>query len=136
MIKETEIAYLAGLFDGEGYVSYKKYPKKRPNNKKPYQTWNIQMEVSMTDKSIIKYMHETLGVGSVNKRPPQKTSMGKKMQWRWRCGYRDAYKVCVLFWPYSHIKLEKIQKIIEHYSQGEEAENVVDLNFYKKSRLQ
>ena len=54
MIKETEIAYLAGLFDGEGYVSYKKYPKKRPNNKKPYQTWNIQMEVSMTDKSIIK----------------------------------------------------------------------------------
>ena len=90
----------------------------------------------MTERSIIHWIHETLGVGTFAKKPPGKGQLGRKMQYRWRCGYRDAYKVCVLFWPYSHIKLEKIQKIIEHYSQGEEAENVVDLNFYKKSRLQ
>ena len=31
---KLEIPYIAGLFDGEGNVSYKKYPKKRKVIKK------------------------------------------------------------------------------------------------------
>ena len=31
---ETEAAYIAGLFDGEGCVSYKQYMRKRKHNKK------------------------------------------------------------------------------------------------------
>ena len=57
---------------------------------------------------------------------------GKKQQWRWRCGYRDAYSVCLLFWPHAHVKLEKIQKIIDHYSPDKIMEgNVVDLQHYR-----
>ena len=116
-MKNTNVAYIAGLFDGEGSISYKQYMRKRPNNKKPYPTWSICMEIAMTDKSILIWIHEVLGVGTVNpKRYKTPYTVGWKKQWRWRCQYRDAYFVARLLWPYAHVKLNKIQKIIDHYS--------------------
>ena len=41
MIPECDRAYIAGLFDGEGCVSYKQYNRKRAHNKKAYPTWQI-----------------------------------------------------------------------------------------------
>ena len=82
MVAETDIAYLAGLFDGEGNIQYKQYMRQRRNNEKPYPTWNIRMEVSMTDESTIRYLHEVLGVGTVGPRKNGKGSLGKKQQWR------------------------------------------------------
>ena len=32
----------------------------------------ISMEVTMTDESVIRWMHEVLGVGTVNKKPTQR----------------------------------------------------------------
>ena len=57
-MKETDAAYLAGLFDGEGCVSYKQYMRKRPHNPKAYPTWQIKLEIAMTDKSILKCVHK------------------------------------------------------------------------------
>jgi len=132
MLNETTAAYIAGLFDGEGSITYKQYMRKRKGKEKAYPTWNIQMEISMTEYSIMVWILETLGCGSVTERPPHKTSMGKKMQYRWRCGYRDAYYVCRVLWPYAHVKLPKMQKIIEHYAKQKLNENnVVNLNEYK-----
>ena len=117
-MNDTNIAYIAGLFDGEGCVSYKQYMRQRPHNKKPYPTWSIRMEIAMTDKSILKWVHEVLGVGTVNpKRYKTKYTVGWKKQWRWRCSHRDAFMVCCLMFPYAHIKLGKIQKIIDHYGK-------------------
>jgi hypothetical protein len=130
----SDAAYIAGLFDGEGSITYKQYMRKRKGKNKAYPTWNIQMEISMTERSIMIWLSEVLGCGSVNKRPPHKASMGKKMQWRWRCGYRDAYYVCKLIWPYAHIKLPKIQKIIDHYARDYVFDtNVVSLQQYKET---
>jgi hypothetical protein len=41
-MKETDAAYIAGLFDGEGHVIYKQYPKQRKGQKKAYPTWKIR----------------------------------------------------------------------------------------------
>ena len=132
MVSETDIAYLAGLFDGEGNIQYKQYMRQRRNNEKPYPTWSIRMEVSMTDESTVRYLHEVLGVGTVNKRKNGRGSLGRKQQWRWQCGFRDAYYVARLFWPYSHTKLDKIQKIIDHYGDSKIMNgNVVSLDAYK-----
>ena len=135
-MKDTNVAYIAGLFDGEGSVSYKQYMRKRPNNKKPYPTWSIRMEIAMTDKSILIWINEVLGVGTVNpKRYKTPYTVGWKKQWRWRCQHRDAYFVARLLWPYAHVKLNKIQKIIDHYSSKLEVMNgkVVSLDEYKKN---
>ena len=73
------------------------------------------MEVSMTHEATIRYIYDILKIGSVNERPPHKTSMGKKMQWRWRCGYRDALHCAKRMLPYSVTKKEKLESIVKHY---------------------
>ena len=131
---KLEIPYIAGLFDAKGTIAYKKYPKKRKGIKKKYMTWNIRLELSMTDKDVIDLVHETLVVGTVHEKPPSKGQLGKKMQYRWRCGYRDALHVCKLFWPYATVKLHKIEQIIDHYEPDiqELGDNVVELDTYRK----
>ena len=135
-MNDTDVAYIAGLFDGEGCVSYKQYMRKRPHNKKAYPTWQIRLEIAMTDKSILVWVNEMLGVGTVGeKRYKTKYTKGWKKQWRWRCSHRDAFKVCCLLFPYAHVKLSEIQKIIQHYSDRKLKvmnDNVVSLDEYKQ----
>ena len=133
---KLDIAYIAGLFDADGCASYKKYPKKRKGIKKDYKTWNIALEISMTDKNVIELVHETLGVGTVREKPPGKGQLGKKMQYRWRCGYRDALYVCKLLWPHTIVKLHKIEQIIDHYEPRaqELGDNIVDLETEREIR--
>ena len=131
----SEAAYIAGLFDGEGCVTYKRQMKKR-GDKKVYLTWNIRMEINMTDKPSIKWVHETLGVGTFGEKPPGKGQLGKKMQYRWRCSHRDALYVTKLLWPYAIVKLHKLEQIIDHYEPRaqELGDNVIDLDTEREYR--
>jgi len=141
MLSTENIAYLAGLFDGEGSIYFaKRIEKKKKHKGKGYRTsmsQRISMEVTMTDESVIRWMHEVLGVGTVNKKPRKgRRKDGTKylMQYKWRCTFRDAYQVCCLFWPYAHTKLPKIQQIINHYSDKKIMNGkIVDLSEYKKA---
>ena len=134
-MKDVNIAYIAGLFDGEGSITYKQYMRKRSHNKKAYPTWSIRMEMSMTDESVLRWVHEVLGVGTVNKKPRKglrKDGTKYLMQYKWRCTFRDAYKVCRLIWPWSKTKLQKVETIIDHYSPDHVFDgNVVSLDEYK-----
>ena len=133
---KLDIGYIAGLFDANGSATYKKYPRKRKDSKKAYMPWNIRLEISMTDKDVIELVHETLMVGTVHERPPGKGQLGKKMQYRWRCGYRDALYVCKLLWPYAVVKLHKIEQIIDHYEPDiqELGDNVGELALERENR--
>jgi len=127
-MQATEIAYLAGLFDGEGSVYYK-LTKQRRNTRpgKPiHNIWVIRMEIAMTDESIVRWVHEVLGCGSVGER---KVKPGRKRQWRWRCCHRDAFFVARMLWPYVHVKLPQIEKIINHYDI--DVPNVISLDEYR-----
>ena len=132
----NDAAYIAGLFDGEGCVTYKQRMKKRGEDKKAYPTWDIRMEINMTDKPIIQWVHETLKVGTFGEKPPGKGQLGKKMQYRWRCGFRDALYVAKLLWPYAIVKLHKLEQIIDHYEPRiqEPGDNVVDLEAERQMR--
>ena len=132
----NDAAYIAGLFDGEGCVTYKQRMKKRGVEKKAYPTWDIRMEVNMTDKYVIKWILETLEVGTFGKKPTGKGQLGRKMQYRWRCGFRDALYVAKLLWPFAQVKLHKLEQIIDHYEPRaqELGDNVVDLETERQIR--
>jgi hypothetical protein len=135
MINESDISYIAGLFDGEGSIQYKKYWEVKKKHKGPgtrkTHTWRIKMEISMTDQDVIHWVHETLKVGTVR---PKKVPKGMKPQWRWRCSFRDAYYVARLLWPYAKTKSHKIEQIIDHYSDDYVFdEKVVSLQRYKEA---
>ena len=142
-VPDTDKAYIAGLFDGEGSIHFKRgiEKKKRHKGKPGYRLSNsmrISMEITMTDRSVLQWVHEVLGVGTLNKKPRKglrKDGTKYLMQYKWRCTFRDAYYVCCLIWPWSHTKLEKITKIIQHYQDNSKFMNgkVIDLNEYRKA---
>ena len=124
MVPETDRACIAGLFDGEGSIHFKRALEKKKTHKgKPgYRMSNslrLSMEITMTDESVLLWVHEVLGVGTLNKKPRKgKRVDGTKylMQYRWRATFRDAYYVCCMIWPWAHTKLPKINQVIEHYA--------------------
>ena len=121
-MNELDIAYIAGLFDGEGCVQYKQYIETKKKHKGPgtrkTKTWRINLEMSMTDELVIKWVHQILGVGTVNVNVKNKSPSSKphwKKQWRWRCTHRDALYVAKLLWPHAQVKLHKLEQILDHY---------------------
>lgn len=130
-MNQNDIAYIAGLFDGEGSVSYYQRKEKQKNKKKAYNYWVIRCEMSMTDQYVMEWFYKTLDVGTLTKRLPTKSWVGRKMQWRWRCGYRDAYSFAKIIWPHTQVKLHKIEQIIDHYNPEYNTAKVVALEDYR-----
>ena len=137
-ITNEQAAYIAGLFDGEGSIYFAKRPEKKKKHKGPgYRTsisQRISMEITMTDKSVLKWVHEVLGVGTLNKKPRKglrKDGTKFLMQYKWRCTFRDAFYVCCILWPHAHTKLPKIQQILDHYQGKLMNDKVVSLDEYK-----
>ena len=135
MIRESDAAYIAGLFDGEGSIDFTKRKEKKRSG--TYDCRRISMEISMTDESVLRWVTEVLGVGTLTKKPRKglrKNGTKYLMQYRWRCTFRDAYYVCRVLWPYAHTKLPKIQQVIDHYGQEKVMNgNVVSLDEYRKA---
>ena len=140
MIRESDLAYIAGLFDGEGSINITRRPERKKKHKgKGYRVSNsmrISMEISMTDQSVLIWVHEVLGVGTLTDKPRKgRRKDGTKylMQYRWRCTFRDAYYVCCLIWPFAHTKLPKIQQVLNHYSKqsSEKSADIVNIDEYK-----
>ena len=138
MIPDTDKAYIAGLFDGEGSIYFTRRPEKKKKHKgKGFRVSNslrLSMEITMTDESVIRWVHEIVGCGTVVKKPRKglrKDGTKYLMQYKWRCTFRDAFYVCCMIWPWSHTKLPKIQQIIEHYA-GQTLDNkIISLDEYK-----
>ena len=140
MISSEDIAYLAGLFDGEGSIYYTRRPEKKKKHKgKGYRISNslrMSMEITMTDESVLRWLLEVLGVGTLNKKPRKglrKDGTKYLMQYKWRCTFRDAYQVCRLIWPWSKTKLHKVEQIIDHYDPHIMNGNVVSMEQYKQA---
>jgi len=140
-MRESEISYLAGLFDGEGSIYYKQGSEKKKKHKGPghriSNSWRINMEITMTDPMVINWVHQLVQCGTVTEKPRKgKRKDGTKylMQYRWRCVFRDAYFVCCLIYPYSITKLEKVKQILDHYQTVEDNTKVVDLDSYRLTK--
>ena len=137
-ITSEQAAYIAGLFDGEGSIYFAKRPEKKKKHKGPgfrySNSQRISMEITMTDQSVLKWVHGVLGVGTLNKKPRKglrKDGTKFLMQYKWRCTFRDAFYVCCILWPHAHTKLSKIQQIIDHYQGKLMNDKVVSLEDYK-----
>ena len=140
MVPETDRAYIAGLFDGEGSIHFKRGIEKKKKHKggghRLSNSLRLSMEITMTDKSVLTWVHEVLGVGTLTKKPrkgKRKDGTPYLMQYRWRCTFRDAYYVCLLIWPWAHTKLPKINQVMEHYNEHKIANGkVINLDEYRK----
>ena len=72
-MNDTDKAYIAGLFDGEGSINFTRRPEKKKKHKgggyRISNSMRISMEISMTDQSVLIWLHEVLGVGTLTDKP-------------------------------------------------------------------
>ena len=134
-ISITDAAYIAGLFDGEGSVDFAKRTEKKRG--KAYKVQRILMRIEMTNESVLRWVHETLKVGTVRKRnrsPSVKAHW--KDRWVYSVRFREALYVCKLLWPYAIVKLHKLEQIIDHYEPRaqELGDNIIDLETEREYR--
>ena len=111
-LSAEHIAYCAGLFDGEGCVQYKIYPRKYKSGNMG-KVCGITMEINMTEIEPLHYFLNVVKHGSVTYK--KNYGIGKKDQWRWRVSHRKAFAVAKMIYPYSIVKRPKLLKIINHY---------------------
>lgn len=91
-----EIAWAAGLFDGEGTIFASETMKRARKNVR------LHMAVRMTTFEDVARFHRAVGVGAV-RGPYTRTESGKQRKpiWAWTAGTDESVRVCVaLLWPY------------------------------------
>jgi len=133
-MNQNDIAYIAGLFDGEGTVDYKQRWEKRAKGRK-YKIWRVTVAIEMTDQHVLEWLQGVLGFGTLNER---KKRPGRKRIWRWRCVFREALVFAKLLWPHTQTKLHKLEQIIDHYDTKDEdkpSAKIIYLNERKKTNV-
>lgn len=89
----TDIAWAAGLFEGEGSFSWHKIKTRKDSLK-------IAAVLSMTDKDVVEKFCRIVGFGRV-KGPYQPQPIGRKERWVWEVqNFSEVLKTIDLFLPF------------------------------------
>lgn len=97
----TDIAYLSGLFDGEGCAIIF---KKRDGIQ-------VRISISMTNKNIIEWVQNTTGVGNIVYRKSKNPDHADC--WNWMCNAESAMSVCEQILEFAKVKYNQIKLLIE-----------------------
>lgn len=95
--KDTDIAYLAGIIDGEGSIYIGNFSC-NPITQLPYYQTNIQ--VTNTDTDLIYWLQKTFG-GLVNNKTHEKTARPRKKAYVWTISGERLEHICELILPFS-----------------------------------
>lgn len=117
-MRKTEVAYLAGVFDGEGCVLISKR-KARFDKKEVNDVYTLQVAVGMSDLVVIHLFAKRFG-GAINTRKDIR---------------KGSYKV-VYTWHLASRKAFDFVKTILPFSRGKKSQLKLALKFYKMCKRQ
>ena len=104
-MKKTDLAYAAGLFDGEGCITItKQYYKKADGSKSYFHV--LRLTVGMTDDWPIQWLADHLA-GNIS--PHKPTNKKYRMQWRWEARGRQAERALRLMMPWLKVKKKQAE---------------------------
>ena len=106
MVDTKELAYAAGLFDGEGSISLVRQKKSR--------THSPQVSVTSTDYEVVRWFQDRFG-GSIVTKQPQKPN--HSISYDWRLADRRALEFLRTIRPYLVIerKIRRIDLLLTDY---------------------
>jgi len=108
---KSEIAYIAGLFDGEGDVGI--YPYKATKNGKVYP--KLTARIHNTDRRALEWVRQKLGYGLVcqDRKGIKKTgNPARKQSYVFIVAHRKARMFLPLVHPHLIIKKEKVEQVL------------------------
>lgn len=99
---DSELAYLAGIIDGEGCLSLNRSARNR---------FTTQLYIGSTDPRLVHWLYPRFG-GTVALRPSP-LPLRHKPLWRWLIGGADLEALLTATLPYLVIKREQANLILE-----------------------
>ena len=109
-MKDIDLAYMAGMLDGEGCISI---TKGRPKNTNLHNlSYGLQIRISMVDKSIPLLFLFVFG-GSLRQR--DYSHKGYKNQWRWSVSGELAVRSLEMLMPYLRSKKNEAELAIKFW---------------------
>lgn len=87
MWSRSDLAWMAGLYEGEGTTYY--------NSKQ------LKLKFTMTDEDVLQTFRRVAGVGFCTG-PYKATGLGKKPRYLFQCSGPMAYILLVAMWPWLH----------------------------------
>ena len=132
---ETDLAYAAGFFEGEGSISFylTRPHKNKAGNMIPSFLGNVV--IGNTDKFVLDWFHAMFG-GNVNKRDPKFQKLGTKDIWTWQLFGHKAKAWLKLVLPYFklELKIEKAEDFIAFFSTTEHEPRLELIEKWKQRR--
>lgn len=106
----AEIAYFAGIIDGEGSLYIGNFSKNSKTGKPYFQT---VIQVTNTEENLINWLEKTFG-GLKNKRTPkQHASNSRKQAYVWTATGNRLTHLCELILPYLTCKTRQCEILLE-----------------------
>ena len=105
---EVELSYIAGFFDGEGYVTVQ-YPKGR-NGKRYKKLW---VSISQVDRAVLDWICEQYGGGVYSKADKRVEKNGWQECFQYGIAYRQAEAFLKDILPYLKFKKLAAQNALE-----------------------
>lgn len=107
-MKKTDIAYIAGLIDGEGYIGIKKATARKDCQNPLY---HARIQIRMVDEEAIKFIAETLG-GNYYKEKP---SVAKRRPlYCFQSSDKSAETILETILPYLRVKKASAETVLEY----------------------
>lgn len=106
----AQLAYLAGIIDGEGSIYIGNFSSNIKTGTPHYQT---NFEVSNTDKGLIDWLINNFGGRRYEYTPAQTPKNSRKKVYRWMCSGEMITHIGPLLLPYLVIKKRQCEIMIE-----------------------
>jgi len=114
---DVQLAYVAGLFDGEGHCRVVK-AKSSKNGARYYRAHAM---IYNSDRRCLDYAKEILGFGWVglnSRKETHKATKHKKNGFKWQAGNSTAIKFLQMIRPFVKIKGEQIDAVLAGPNHG------------------
>jgi len=112
-MKKTDLAYIAGIVDGEGCICLTK--RKDSSHKRGYY-YCVEVKVVNTQQWLIEYLHFNFGGGDITKNNNTKMKNAKPL-WQWHISLRKATEFLKLILPYLHLKRAQAELCIAYHER-------------------
>jgi hypothetical protein len=122
MVKDVELAYIAGMLDGEGTISINRHKRTDIKLNTPSLRYKLFINVVNTNEDVIRFIHKIFGVGNVQFRDRSK-EFHRQNQFKWQVDGDKAKDVLKSLLPYMIIKKEETEIAIEFQELLNKQEN-------------
>jgi len=108
MATQLELAYLAGLVDGEAYIGIKKSPAYKCQGRQT-PGYHARLQIRMVDETAIRFLAETLGGWYYKEKP--RSEHGRPL-YCYQASNQRAGQIFQLLLPYLRVKKDSAKTVL------------------------